>query len=94
MVEGQRVATPAGAPELAGVAEWVPPPQWPGLLLRLDAPTAGIAHLFALPMGGQVFLPIRLYLYGDQAATTVAREEPVWQDWLQSQFPAPTLAER
>jgi hypothetical protein len=30
------------------------------------------------------------YLYGDQAAETVARETPVWQAWLQERFPMPT----
>jgi hypothetical protein len=38
-------------------------------------------------MGGQVFLPIRLYLYGDQAPAAVARDEPRWQAWLNDRFP-------
>jgi hypothetical protein len=59
------------------------------LLLRLDAPAPGIAHLFALPMGGQVYLPIRLYLFGDQAAAVAAREEPAWQAWMARHFPMP-----
>jgi len=32
---------------------------------------------------------MNLYLYGDQAAATVARETPVWQAWLQERFPMP-----
>jgi uncharacterized protein YndB with AHSA1/START domain len=85
---GTRVKTTDGAPPLAGLVEHVGPAEYPELLLRLDAPTAGVAHLFALPMGGQVFLPIRLYLYGDQAPAAVARDEPRWQAWLNDRFPA------
>jgi len=29
------------------------------------------------PMDGQVYLSIRLYLYGDQASAAVARDEPL-----------------
>jgi uncharacterized protein YndB with AHSA1/START domain len=85
---GQRVEAPADAPRLAGLVEHVGEGAFPEeLLLRLEEPAPGIAHLFALPMGGQVYLPIRLYLYGDQAPALVAREEPVWQAWLQKRFP-------
>src|SRR4051812_41091728 len=84
---GQRVNTPAGAPPLAGLVEEVGPSEHPELLLRLDEPTTGIAHLFALPMGGQVYLPIRLYLYSDQAPAAAARDEPRWQAWMSEHFP-------
>ncbi|WP_437877876.1 SRPBCC family protein [Sorangium sp. So ce513] len=87
-VEGQRVSTAAGAPRLAGVAEQVGPSEHPGLLLRLDEPTPGIAHLFALPMAGQVFLPVRVYLYGEGAKAAAARDEPAWQAWMAERFPA------
>ena len=30
------------------------------------------------------------YLYGDQAADTVARETPLWQAWVQERFPMPS----
>ncbi|MEA2327877.1 MAG: hypothetical protein QOE68_2836, partial [Thermoanaerobaculia bacterium] len=30
------------------------------------------------------------YMYGDQAAETVARVTPVWQAFLQERFPMPT----
>lgn len=79
---GQRVSTPAGAPRLAGVVEHLGPPELPDLLLRLEAPAPGLAHLFALPMGGQSFLPIRIYLYGDEAPAAAARAAPVWQAWV------------
>ena len=34
------------------------------------------------------------YLYGDQAAATVAREKPVWQAWIQERFPMPAEASK
>jgi uncharacterized protein YndB with AHSA1/START domain len=85
---GKRVKSAAGAPPLAGLVERAGQPEYPELLLRLDEPTAGIAHLFALPMGGQVYLPIRVYLYGNQAPAAVARDEPVWQAWVNEHFSA------
>jgi uncharacterized protein YndB with AHSA1/START domain len=88
--EGQRVSTSAGAPALAGVVERVGPSEHPELLLRLEEPAPGIAHLFALPMGGQIFLPIRVFLYGERAPATAAREEPLWQAWVNEHFPAPS----
>jgi uncharacterized protein YndB with AHSA1/START domain len=86
----QRVRAPAGAPPLAGVVELVGDAAYPEqLLLRLDEPAPGVAHLFALSMGGQVYLSIRLYLYGDRAADVAARDEPVWQAWMSKLFPPP-----
>jgi uncharacterized protein YndB with AHSA1/START domain len=84
--EGQHVKSPAGAPHLSGVVERVGAPEYPELLLRLDEPGPGIAHLFAMPMGGDICVPVRLYLYGDRAAIVAAREEPRWQAWLAEKF--------
>lgn len=91
VAEGQQVNTnpPAGAPALSGQVEEVGPVEYPEtLLVRLDEPAPGIAHLFAMSMGGQVFLPIRLFLYGDQAPAAAARAEPVWQAWVNEHFPS------
>ena len=87
---GQQRHTTAGPPPLAGLVEAAGDHH--ELLLRLDEPAPGLAHLFAMPMGGQVVLSIRLYLYGDRAAAAVARDEPAWQAWLDERFPA-TVAE-
>ena len=40
--------------------------------------------------GGQRVVAMNLYLYGDRAAETVARDTPVWQSWLQERFPMAT----
>ena len=66
--------------------ERVGAPEYPEMLLRLDAPAPGIAHFFAMPMEGNVCVPGRLYLYGDQAAAVAAREEPRWQAWIKERF--------
>jgi uncharacterized protein YndB with AHSA1/START domain len=88
VVAGQRVSTPSasGAPPLAGTVEWVSQPPWPGLLVKLDAPAPGLAHLFPLPMGGQVYLTIRFYLYGAEAPAAMERAEGVWQSWVAVRF--------
>ena len=85
---GQRVETAQDAPPLAGLVEEVGPPENPEvLLLRLDVPTSGLAHLFAMPMAGQAYLSMRCFLYGGEAAAAVARDEPRWQAWMSERFP-------
>lgn len=59
---GQRVRTSSGAAPgrcRGAIGEGVYPEE---LLLRLDEPAPGIAHLFAMEMGGQTCLPVRMYL--------------------------------
>ncbi|HWN66553.1 MAG TPA: hypothetical protein VNM90_02875, partial [Haliangium sp.] len=91
---GQRVKSAAGAPPLAGLVERAGQAEFPEeLLVRLEEPAPGLAHLFAMPMGGQVFLPVRVYLYGDQAAGAVARAEAAWQAWMREQFPMPPASD-
>jgi uncharacterized protein YndB with AHSA1/START domain len=86
---GQRVKTNRGSPVLAGLVERVGEEAYPEeLLVRLDEPAPGLAHLFAMPMGGQVLLSIRLYLYGQTASAIGAQVEPIWQAWINQQFPA------
>ena len=87
---GQRWTAPAGVPALSGVVEYVTQNPYDALL-RLDKPGPGVAALgtFSFP-GGQSMVAMNFYLYGDQAAGTVARETPLWQAWIQERFPMPT----
>lgn len=86
---GQSVKSLGDAPRLAALVEHAGPEAYPELMLRLEQPAPGTAHLFAMPMGGQVCLSVRLYLYGKEANAVAAGEEPVWQAWLERLFPAP-----
>ncbi len=62
---------------LSGVVEYVTQSPYDALL-RLDKPGPGIAALgaFTFPGGDQSMVAMNFYLYGDQAAATVARETP------------------
>ena len=86
--DGQAWVAPAGVPALGGIVEdgGQDPP---GALLRLDRPGPGIAALFTMDLGESVMAAFNFYLYGDQAAATVARERPLWQAWIEEQFPMP-----
>ena len=86
---GQSWAASAGVPALGGVVEDVSQSP-PGVLLRLDQPGPGTAALFTMDLGESVMAAFSFYLYGDQAAATVAREKPLWQAWIQERFPMPT----
>jgi uncharacterized protein YndB with AHSA1/START domain len=90
--ERSQVTSPAGVPVLSGVVERAGPGEFPELLVRLEQPAPGVAHLFAMPMGGQVCLAVRVFLFGSGAATAAPREERSWQSWMEAQFPpvAPT----
>jgi hypothetical protein len=83
---GAKVATRGTAPKLAGTLEWEGQPAWPELVVRLDTPAAGIAHFAPHAMGGQVFLALRFYVYGERAAAEVARMEPEWTQWIAKRF--------
>ena len=86
---GQRCTAPAGVPVLSGVVEYVTQSPYDALL-RLDKPGPGVAALGAVNFGGQSMVALNLYLYGDQAAGTVAHETPLWEAWIQKRFPMPT----
>jgi uncharacterized protein YndB with AHSA1/START domain len=84
---GQRWRAPLeGVPTLAGIVESVEEGKHPHVLLRVDEPAPGVAHLGAFDCGA-VQVMISLYLYGDKAASVAAREEPVWRAWMNDRFP-------
>ena len=82
-------AVPAGVSKYSGVVEHVTQSPY-GALLRLDKPGPGTAALGAVNFGGQSMVTLNFYLYGDQAAGTVARETPLWEAWVQEHFPTPS----
>src|ERR1700691_445148 len=85
---GKRWSVPAGVPVLGGLVEHVSQSPY-SALLRLDTPGPGAAAIGAVNFGGQSMVTLSFYLYGDQAAATVARETPLWEAWVQERFPTP-----
>ena len=84
---GERRAAPDGAPAFAGRVEAAGAAGQPELLLTLETPAPGIAHLIVLPMGGAVCASMRLYLYGDAGRTAAARDAQAWEAWMALQCP-------
>ena len=58
----------------------------PELLLRLERPAPGFAHLFIMPMGEQTMVSFRVFLFGDEGAAVASDLESTWNDWLTAQF--------
>jgi uncharacterized protein YndB with AHSA1/START domain len=85
---GEERAAAAGPPPFAGRIEHKNTTHH-DVLLRLEQPTTGIAHVLGYTMGGAVFLSVRMYLYGEQAASVAKRDQPLWLEWMNTQFPAP-----
>jgi len=85
--ESRQAASTLGAPVLSGVVERRGGEAHPELLLRLDRPAPGLAHMFVMPMGEQVIVSIRFFFYGDQGIAAAAEAERDWADWLARQFP-------
>ena len=77
------------APRLSGSVVDPGIEAFPNLLLRIDAPAAGIANLFPMPMGGTTLLTVRFFLYGRPAPAAAAEVmEREWGAWLGEMFPA------
>lgn len=90
---GDRVRSRGDAPALAGVVERAGQPAWrEEVIVRLEDPAPGLVSITGHTMGGQVFLPVRFFLFGDGAATAAPRVESDWQTWLATRFPAPKPA--
>jgi hypothetical protein len=86
---GQRSTAPAGVPAFSGMVEYLTQSPYDALL-RLDTPGPGVAALGTFNCGGPIMVALNFYLYGDQAAGTVAHETPLWEAWFQERFPMPT----
>jgi hypothetical protein len=62
--------------------------EWPELLIRLERPAPGFAHLFIVPMGGPTMVTARFYLFGPHASGIEPEYESAWQAWISQRFPA------
>ena len=84
---GERRSSGGNAPALAGIVERPAEGKALQALMRIDEPGSGLLGVGAFPMGGGVYLTVNFYLFGEGAADAVAREAPLWQAWMQHNFP-------
>jgi uncharacterized protein YndB with AHSA1/START domain len=82
--EGAAVETTAGAPRVRGVVESA---QEPRIVVRTEEPAPGLLEVFAFDFKGPTLIFVRGYLYGETGPKAVAREEPVWREWLAEKLP-------
>ena len=87
--KGQSWKAPAGVPALGGtVEESIENNHMRSVMVRLDAPTPGVASLGTYNCGGPIQVCLSLYFYGDRAAAAITRDQPLWQQWMNERFPA------
>ncbi len=48
---------------------------------------------FAQTLSGPVYVSVRFYLYGAEAASSAGEVEKPWQTWLDTRFPSASAAE-
>lgn len=86
--EGARVTVSApGGPALSGVVEYLMAGKWQyAILLRIDGPAPGLAHVAVYGQAG--WTTVQACLYGDEGSAVAAREQPAWQAWMQERFPS------
>ena len=83
---GERFAAPEGGMDFAG--EVYSTPDETEIILHIDEPTRGAVHLFVWTADEESLLSVRFYLYGEDAAEVVSREEPRWRSWMEERFPS------
>lgn len=85
---GDRIETAPGAPKLTGVVERAGSGEGQReLLVRLDAPSPGVALPGAWSWGGKTHVAVSLFLYGAQAETVATQEAAAWDAWMAQRFP-------
>ncbi len=87
--EGERLASGAGSPPLAGTVERLSDGQ---LLMRTDEPGPGLAYVGAGGPGYEVYTFVRGIFYGDEAPGIATRAGAEWQAWMDEHFPAAQAA--
>lgn len=86
---GAKFESAHGAPRLAGKILRVGGGRHDGeVLIQLERPAPGLALVGAYGWNAAVHGGMNVYLYGDNAAAALQREEPEWEAWLNAQLPA------
>ncbi len=90
---GERLETEIAGQPFAGTVTWSAEAAGDhGLIVRLEEPAPGIAHLYAQTLEGQTYFTLRCFLYGDRGADAAAVVGPLWTTWMDTHFPLPALA--
>ena len=80
---GDEKTVPASSQDLTGIVERIQQDtKQRYLMLRLNAPTSGVALIGAYGTDKATNASMAVYLYGDDAARQAAAAEPKWRDWL------------
>jgi len=80
---GERRAWSAGPEACSGIVEHVhQDAQQRYVVLRLEAPSAGVVLLGTYDKGAATNLSLCRYFYGENAVELAAASEPRWRDWL------------
>ena len=58
------------------------------VIMRLDAPAAGVAMFGTFTTGGQVNVSANVYFYGDKAEDVASASERAWREWFGRAFQA------
>lgn len=82
---GDAFRAPADAPPLEGIVEQA---NADGRLLRTTVPGPGLFEVSTHSGDGTTMVAVFGFLYGDDRAELLEREQPRWSDWLQERFPA------
>ena len=84
---GERRTATSGPEPWSGVVEHVrQDAQQRYMLLRLDAPSPGVALVGTYEKGGGTNVSLCRYFYGEDAGALAASSEPCWRDWLTKTF--------
>jgi len=84
---GEKRSSLPGVPPVSGTVVLTRQTKDNEMVLHLEQPAPGVAMFYAMPCGGPVMVSVNFYLFGDQAAAVVARDEAKWRAWMAAHFP-------
>jgi len=90
VASGGQFTSSGATPALSGTVDKIDDAGAPrGAVLVLDKPSKGIADIFSHDMGGQIYIVMDIHYYGEDGAEACKRDEPKWQEWMNTNYPFP-----
>ncbi|OBB62228.1 ATPase [Mycobacterium sp. 852013-51886_SCH5428379] len=90
---GERVESPHGAPDFAGVVERVYQRLTTReVMVRLDRPATGVAAVGIFTIGDRTHVMVSMFLYGPDADNAAEGQRDVWERWLRGVFAVGSVA--